>query len=492
MPKKSNSQWDFGELFTGGDKPAEPTTEAAEKPPAKAVVARTFSVTELTLGIKRQLEGGFSAVRVAGEISNFRLQSSGHAYFVLKDANAQLSCVLFRGQGGGGRAALRDGAQVILGGDVTVYEPRGQYQLRVDFVEVQGIGALQAAFERLKAKLAAEGLFDSARKRPIPALPRRVGLVTSPTGAAIRDVLHVVGRRYAGLEFVLVPARVQGIGAAEEIAAAIALLNEWSAAQGEGSGAGLDAILVTRGGGSLEDLWAFNEEPVARAIAASDVPVISAVGHEIDFSIADFVADLRAATPSAAAELLTAGYVASRDFVTSAGQRLAQLARQRLGWAKEEAAQLEARRARVHPRRRLETLSLLMDDLATALQRGVRGQVRNAQARQENLIRRLSAQRPATVLQRRRRELEQLLRRLPVAARQQLAEITGRLERVTGGLRLLSPLSVLERGYSLTTDAATGAVVRQGSTLKSGQRLRTRFAEGEVESLVVPGKVPRP
>jgi exodeoxyribonuclease VII large subunit len=218
---------------------------------------------------------------------------------------------------------------------------------------------------------------------------------------------------------VLVPARVQGAGAAEEIAAAIALLNEWSAAQGEGSGAGLDAILVTRGGGSLEDLWAFNEEPVARAIAASAVPVISAVGHEIDFSIADFVADLRAATPSAAAELLTAGYVASREFVTSAGQRLAQLARQRVGWAKEEAAQLEARRARVHPRRRLETLSLLMDDLATALQRGVRGQVRNAQARQESLARRLSAQRPATVLQRRRRELEQLLRRLPVAARQQ-------------------------------------------------------------------------
>ena len=493
MPAKGSSQWDFGELFAG-EAPAKAKAKAAETPAPEVEpvrpVRRTLSVTELTLGIKRQLEGGFSSVRVAGEISNYRLQSSGHAYFVLKDANAQLSCVLFRGQGGAARAALRDGAQVILGGDVTVYEPRGQYQLRVDWVEVQGIGALQAAFERLKAKLAAEGLFDPARKQPIPSLPKRVGLVTSPTGAAIRDVLHVVGRRYAGLEFVLVPVRVQGAGAAEEIAAGIGLLNEWSAEQADG--AGLDAILVTRGGGSLEDLWAFNEEPVARAIAASEVPVISAVGHEIDFSIADFVADLRAATPSAAAEILTASYVASRDFVSAAAVRLGQFARRRMEEVRDEIGRLEDRLARVHPRRRLETLAQQVDDLAAAMPRAVRQRLRIARSTQISVAQRLAAQRPAAVLSRRRRELEAMIRRLPVAASAALQSRRDRLERLGAGLRLLSPLSVLERGYSLTTDAATGKVVRDGAGLKSGQRLKTRFAQGEAESLVVPAKTPRP
>lgn len=493
MPAKGSSQWDFGELFAG-EAPVKAKGKAAETPapevePARPV-RRTLSVTELTLGIKRQLEGGFSAVRVAGEISNYRLQSSGHAYFVLKDANAQLSCVLFRGQGGAGKAALRDGAQVILGGDVTVYEPRGQYQLRVDWVEVQGIGALQAAFERLKAKLAGEGLFEPARKRPIPSLPKRVGLVTSPTGAAIRDVLHVVGRRYAGLEFVLVPVRVQGAGAAEEIAAGIGLLNEWSAEQADG--AGLDAILVTRGGGSLEDLWAFNEEPVARAIGASGIPVISAVGHEIDFSIADFVADLRAATPSAAAEILTAGYVASREFVAAAAVRLGQLARRRLEELRDEVERLEDRLGRVHPRRRLETWTQRVDDLAEALQRAVRQRLRLARSAQVGAAQRLSAQRPSAVLSRRRRELESLVRRLPAASVAGLRVRRAKLERLAAGLRLLSPLSVLERGYSLTTNAATGKVVRDGAGLKSGQRLKTRFAQGEAESLVVPAKTPRP
>lgn len=486
MPAKSSSQWDFGDLFPAGGKAAAPVPASAKSEPT---TPRALSVTELTLGIKRQLEGGFSAVRVAGEISNYRLQSSGHAYFVLKDANAQLSCVLFRGQGGGGRSSLRDGAQVILGGDVTVYEPRGQYQLRVDWVEVQGIGALQAAFEKLKARLAAEGLFDSARKRPIPPLPKRVGLVTSATGAAIRDVLHVAGRRYAGLEWVLVPVRVQGAGAAAEVAAAIGLLNEWSAEAGE---AGLDAILVTRGGGSLEDLWAFNEEVVARAMVASAVPVISAIGHEIDFTIADFVADLRAATPSAAAELLTAGYVASREFVAAAETRLTQLVWQRLGRVREGADQLARRLTRLHPRRRLETWELQLDDLTEALRRGVRGQLRNAAMRSDSLAHRLATRRPTVVLQRWERELEQLRRRLPAAAAQRLEERLGKLTRLNESLRLLSPLSVLERGYSLTTDAATGAVVRTASALKSGHRLRTRFAEGEAESLVVPTKAPRP
>jgi exodeoxyribonuclease VII large subunit len=255
--------------------------------------------------------------------------------------------VLFRGQTGVSRAPLRDGASVILGGAVTVYEPRGQYQLRVTHVEAEGIGALQAAFEELKRKLAAEGLFDAGRKRPIPVYPHGLGIVTSPTGAALRDVLHVVGRRFAGLSVVVAPARVQGQGAAREIAEGIRLLNAWAAA-----GAELDVILVTRGGGSLEDLWAFNEEVLARAIVDSALPVVSAVGHEIDFTISDFVADLRAATPSAAAEILTAGYVASRERVGELSVRMPRWVRSLLAGTAESVGDLQRRLGRMHPRRR--------------------------------------------------------------------------------------------------------------------------------------------
>lgn len=244
MARASKSQWDFGDLFHSSEATPKP---ANRPPPARQVL----SVTELTLQIKKTFESSFASVWVSGEISNYRLQSSGHAYFVLKDANAQMQAVLFRGQAGIDRSLLRDGAKVLLGGEMTVYEPRGQYQLRVTAVEVQGIGALQAAFERLKLKLQGEGLFDAARKRPLPRFPGRIGLVTSPTGAAIRDVLHVIERRYAGLEIVLAPSRVQGEGAATDVVDALDRLNRWSLAQPPGKG--LDVILVTRGGGPRLD-----------------------------------------------------------------------------------------------------------------------------------------------------------------------------------------------------------------------------------------------
>ncbi len=247
MGKQIKSQWDFGELF-----PPETTR-------------RVLTVTELTGQIKRLLEQQVGAVWVSGEITNLRLQSSGHCYFTLKDAGAQLNCVLFRGEATAARALLQDGRKVLLQGDLTVYEPRGQYQLLVHAVELQGVGALQIAFEKLKQKLAEDGLFAPERKRPLPRFPQRIGLVTSPTGAAIRDVLHVVQRRNPALEIILAPCRVQGDGAATEIAAAIRMLNEYNAALRPPHSA-LDLILVTRGGGSLEDLWAFNEEVVARAI----------------------------------------------------------------------------------------------------------------------------------------------------------------------------------------------------------------------------------
>src|SRR6266481_5201124 len=295
MPKNAKSQWDFGELFD------------------PASTRRIVTVSELTATVRRLLEKEVGQIWVSGEVTNLRAQSSGHIYFTLKDASAQLSCVLFRGETQVDRALLQDGRKVTMQGDVTVYEPRGQYQLRVTAVELQGVGALQAAFEKLKQKLKAEGLFAQERKRPLPRYPQRIGLVTSPTGAALRDVFHVVERRNPALKIILAPCRVQGEGAAAEIAAAIGLLNQFGASQLESGEPrlGMDLILVTRGGGGLEDLWAFNEEVVARAIFESKLPVVSAVGHEIDFTISDFVADVRAATPSAAAEIITEGVFSS-------------------------------------------------------------------------------------------------------------------------------------------------------------------------------------
>jgi len=392
MSKPVKSQWDFGELF-----PTEQTR-------------RVLSVSELTAQVKQLLEKSVGQVWVTGEVTNLRAQSSGHMYFTLKDASAQLSCVLFSREKVSHRELLADGQKVLLQGDVTVYEARGQYQLIVRAVELQGVGALQIAFEKLKQKLTAEGLFAPERKRPLPKYPQRIGLVTSPTGAAIRDVLHVVQRRNPGLEIILAPCRVQGEGAAEEIAAAIKLLNEFSeggaprrpdletrkelGSRGARPSERLDLILVTRGGGSLEDLWAFNEEVVARAIFESAIPVVSAVGHEIDFTIGDFVADVRAATPSAAAEIITEGVFASRQLVADLTQRM----------------------VRAHPRRRLNELLQRLDDLQAGLLRCTRQGTKERQVAWQNLATRLLRVRPAQLLRQRRESLVLNQRRLRESA----------------------------------------------------------------------------
>ncbi len=445
MSKPVKSQWDFGELF-----PAEPTR-------------KVLSVGELTGNIKRLLENSVGSVWVSGEITNLRAQSSGHVYFTLKDPSAQLTCVLFRGTAAAQRHLLADGQQVLLQGDVTVYEARGQYQLIVRAVELQGVGALQVAFEKLKAKLAAEGLFAPGRKRPLPEYPQRIGLVTSPTGAAIRDVLHVVQRRNPGLEIILAPCRVQGDGAAGEIAAAIRLLNEFNSALRTPPSA-LDLILVTRGGGSLEDLWAFNEEAVARAIFESAVPVVSAVGHEIDFTIADFVADVRAATPSAAAEIITEGVFKSRKFVGDAPALLQRAARR--GWvsAAEGFAQLGGRLTRLHPRRKLDDSFQRLDDLQAGLLRGLKTAARSRGLMFANLAGRWQRAKPSLALKARRETLHQLARRL----------------------QSLGPEQVLARGYSITLDAATGRVLRTAAGIKAGQQIKTRLASGEFSSRVEP------
>ncbi|MDB6019288.1 MAG: Exodeoxyribonuclease 7 large subunit [Pedosphaera sp.] len=461
MAKPVKSQWDFGELF-----PTETTRQV-------------LTVSELTTQVKRLLEKQVGQVWVTGEVTNFRAQSSGHSYFTLKDVDSQVNCVLFRNEARESRALLQDGRKVILQGNLTVYEPRGQYQLRVTAVELQGVGALQQAFEKLKQKLNAEGLFAQERKRSLPQYPQRIGIVTSPTGAAIRDVLHVVQRRNPGLAMVLVPCRVQGQGAAEEIAAAIRLLNEWDA-----DAPALDLILVTRGGGSLEDLWAFNEEVVARAIFESRLPVVSAVGHEIDFTISDFVADLRAATPSAAAEIITEGVFSSCQFLSAVANRMGQLARQQLEDKEHEIDQLLQRLARVHPRRRFDEWLQRLDDLQVSLSRCVKQGTRDQKFAWRNLQERLLRVRPRQLLQQRRELLQQEQRRLLELAQHQLHNFQNGLSTLETRLRLLGPEQVLARGYSITMDAATGKVIRAAIEVKAGQRLRTRLKEGEITSKV--------
>jgi exodeoxyribonuclease VII large subunit len=445
---KPKSQWDFGELF--------PVAETR----------KVLTVSELTWQVRALLEKSLGTVWVSGEITNLRVQSSGHIYFTLKDVGAQLSCVLFSREKVAQRDLLADGQKVLLNGEITVYEARGQYQLIVRAVELQGIGALQAQFERLKQKLAAEGLFAPERKRPLPQFPQRIGLVTSPTGAAIRDVLHVIERRNPSLEIILVPVRVQGEGAAREIADAVELLNRYSVApdpiQRPGESTKLDLILITRGGGSLEDLWAFNEEPVARAIFESVIPVVSAVGHEIDFTIADFVADFRAATPSAAAEIITEGFFACREFVAAAPLRLRQLARRKIEGEIESFDSLAGRLARLHPRRRVDDWLQRLDDLQSGLMRGLKTAARSRNLVLQNLAGRFLRAKPSVNLKLKRENLRQLEKRL----------------------NALGPEQVLARGYSITTDVATGKVLRDAKKIVAGQRLRTRLAKGEISSKV--------
>src|SRR5436309_3536226 len=427
MSKQSKSQWDFGELF-----PAETTR-------------RVLTVSELTTQVKRLLEKSIGLLWVTGEVTNLRVQSSGHVYFTLKDANAQLNCVLFRGESVENRDLLQDGRNLVVQGDLTVYEPRGQYQLVVRAVELQGVGALQLAFERLKRQLQAEGLFAPERKRPVPKYPQRIGLVTSPTGAAIRDVLHVIQRRNPGLEIIFTPCRVQGEGAAHEIAASIRLLNVFARSVESlnrstshafsastlprlNASTSIDLILLTRGGGSLEDLWAFNEEVVARAIFESAIPVVSAVGHEIDFTISDFVAVARAAAPSAAAEIITEGVFASRQFVTEAPGWMTQRIHRRLEREAENFSQWRQRLTRLHPRRRLNEKLQLLDDLQTGLWRSVKQRCREFHVRWQNSHQRLLRVRAAQLLERGRQNLRDLVRRLREQISQRLNGLRNRFD----------------------------------------------------------------
>ncbi|MEX2168740.1 MAG: exodeoxyribonuclease VII large subunit [Pirellulales bacterium] len=392
---------------------------------------QTLTVSQLTGLLKGVVEESFPSVWVAGEISNYSQPNSGHCYFTLKDDAAQIRAVMWRTAAARLKFDLADGLDLICHGRLDVYPPRGSYQLVVDEAQPKGMGALELALRKLREKLAAEGLFDPGRKRPLPKFPRRIGFVTSPTGAAVRDFLEVLRRRWHGVEVLIVPVRVQGDGAAQEIARGIATANRLRPA--------LDVLVVGRGGGSLEDLWCFNDERVVRAIVASRVPVVSAVGHEIDVTLADLAADVRALTPSEAAERVVPAVDEINARLRSLTDRCLQAAQRQQRRFRERIESLRNRRPFVRPFARVQELARRTDELEVRVDRG---------------------------------------------AQRLLAERNSRFQRLAGKLQSLSPLSVLARGYSVTTDSKSGELLRSIRDATPGQRLTTRLADGEVESVV--------
>jgi len=390
-----------------------------------------YTVSEITGRIKKLLEVRFIRVGVVGEVSNLRPAASGHIYFSLKDEESLISAVLFRNEGRRLRFELRDGMEVTAWGRIGVYKPRGSYQLIVSRVEPLGVGALQLALEQLKAKLSSEGLFDAEHKKPLPGLPDRIGIVTSPTGAALRDILQVINRRFGDIRVIINPVPVQGEGAGDRIARAVKEFNRWN---------NVDVIIVSRGGGSLEDLWAFNEEVVVRSIFDSEIPVISAVGHEIDWTLSDFAADLRAPTPSAGAELV----VARKSDLLAALNTL---------------------------QRRLEKeMVRRLTELWTRVERARRSAI---------------LQDPRRILRQSQQQLDELTARLGLLIRHRFQLARGLVESLRGRLDILNPLAILSRGYSFTRSLADGRILTSSAGLKPGDQVETRLKEGRIISKVI-------
>jgi len=429
---------------------------------------RALSVSELTARLKTLVEGAFVEVLVEGEISNFRRHTSGHWYFTLKDKTAALRCACFRMQNRLIRFAPEDGLSVSARGRLSVYEARGEYQLVVEYLEPVGVGALQLAFEQLKSKLSAEGLFDADRKRPLPLLPRCIGVVTSSTGAAVRDIVRVLRRRNEAVSVLIAPARVQGEGAAFEIAQAIRLLS---------SRAEVDVIIVGRGGGSTEDLWCFNDERVARAIFNSQVPIISAVGHETDFTIADFVADLRASTPSAAAELVAAAHDEISARIAGLQSDLNRALRYRILELRSRVSELESSRAFDSVQMKIRNTSQRLDDATHSLESLLRGSIKARRAGLSDLVLRLSAADLRRALIEKRAALSLLAGRVNTNVRAKLDQGKERLAIGAGKLTSLSPLAVLARGYAIAFDEH-GRVIKRAIDVQSGSRVNIKVSDG--------------
>ena len=432
---------------------------------------RIYTVSDLNRAARGVLENGFSLLWVEGEISNLARPASGHLYFSLKDSQAQVRCALFRNRGLLLRFKPADGMHVLVRGRVSLYEPRGDFQFIAEHMEEAGHGALQRAFEELKQKLAAEGLFDPARKRPLPKVPHSIGIITSPSGAALRDILSVIRRRYPLARVVLYPVPVQGEGAAEKIAAML----RTASARKE-----CDVLILSRGGGSLEDLWAFNEEIVARAVSASSIPVVSGVGHETDSTIADFVADLRAPTPTGAAELATPDAAVWRRLLAEQMGRLMQAKtrllsswRERLEWCKERLAQL-------HPGRVLRDRAQRLDELELRLKRGMRHHLKYESTQLVTAAARLREHSPAQRLRQASDRLIGLTQRLRAAARAEVLAVRNRVTLAVRALDAVSPLATLNRGYAIVSDAQSGSIISHVHKAHPGQVIRAQITDGDL------------
>ena len=434
---------------------------------------RVFSVSEITRDIRSILEAAFDTVWIEGEISNYRVAASGHAYFVLKDDKAQIRGVLFRGQRSALKFAPEDGDQVLLLGRVTVYDARGEYQVIVETMEPRGLGALQKAYEQLKEKLSKEGLFDDAHKKPLPEFPWKVGVVTSPTGAAIRDILNVLHRRNPKVSVLLSPVKVQGEGSAEEIATAIKDMNRLN---------DIEVLIIGRGGGSIEDLWAFNEEIVARAVYDSKIPVISAVGHEIDFTIADFVADLRAPTPSAAAELAVPVLEATIDDLCALVEQLLISMQDLIDDNKNQLSGLIDRRFFREPRQILESPAQRLDDWTQRLMRGLDQWLIVQKERFGGAVHQLFQASPGKSLNTLEAKRAGLHHTLFQQIHSQQRLYREQFEGIAKNLNALSPLSVLDRGYSITTHS--GKAVKSSGTVKKGDAVQVRLSKGRLDCTV--------
>ncbi|MGM0452757.1 MAG: exodeoxyribonuclease VII large subunit [Thermodesulfobacteriota bacterium] len=428
---------------------------------------KIFTVSELTSDIKALLEEAFPFIWISGEISNLRKPASGHCYFTLKDRDAQIPAVMFKGQNRQLTFLPEDGMTVTGFGRISVYSPRGAYQIILEYLEPAGSGALQAAFEQLKKKLAAEGLFADDYKKRLPFLPRKVAIISSASGAVVHDIIRVIRRRYANMPIDIIPAKVQGDGADVQIVAAIDRLNQKNDA---------DVAIVARGGGSLEDMAAFNSETVARAIFASQIPIISAVGHETDFTIADFTADLRAPTPSAAAELAVPVKTEVTYTLQNRTRRLYGCLQRHIADRRRNLEKLTRRL--VHPRRRIDDLKLRLDDQSTRLSNAFRSHLDRKRERLHWRTERLYANTPQKRILSLRETVERRRRRMQSAITVDLKSRRARLEALTGRLYALSPQAVLDRGYSITRSPADGTVVTDAETVSSGQELEIILARG--------------
>jgi exodeoxyribonuclease VII large subunit len=443
---------------------SEGSSDSGDPSPSRKTI---YSVSELTSRIKNLIEENFSFVWIRGEISNFRMPGSGHCYFTLKDESAQIAAVMFRAQNRQMKFVLEDGLSIIGLGRLSVYEPRGSYQIILEYAEPAGVGALQIAFEKLKRRLADEGYFDERRKKPIPYLPGKISVITSPSGAVVHDIITVTSRRFPNVQLEIVPVKVQGAGAEDDIVAALRLVN---------ARADSDVIILARGGGSLEDLQAFNSEPVAMAVFASRIPVVSAVGHETDVTIADFIADLRAPTPSAAAEMV----VPDKSELLRRRQELEQALRSRLKRQLEKLNQNlnELKRRLSDPRRRVQELWLRIDDLSTRLTRLTTISVRREQERLSGLMRRFHSNSPRALVHHMNSTLDMNKYNLLTNIKIILKNKRSTVSESSIKLESLNPLAILRRGYSITRSLPDRRVVTDPDQVSLDQQVEVLVADG--------------